>query len=663
MNAPDIPPSAQDLGYFYDTLHGRIALDELPDGFHPALKSALSSKALARLKRISQLGHTSVSFFSATHTRFSHAIGTMLVMNKLFRHVHERGLSTALFKEVTDSYPRAVVHFGNEKAMVHCHLLLAALYQDVGELPFQKVTSLHFAPVETDIKKLANALPRAAPRQWNGKKVFSVLSLARDMENLELKVGFSGYDFEFMSFLLTGDGAPSGATAIYALLQMVDGVIDADRLDYVYRDASVTIGSLSRPITVLESIVGYEVGKVIVNDPRPATDFLSTRMRLWTFVYSSADVRFRQVLLKSVLDGRWDRPKAELAFKSAGLDPELTHDLFVTLDDNSLMDRIEKLDDTSLEPYRQRARGLLLRGTLDYECRVLKRPQSMPSGSPACDELPTDLFFDLLLDHGHHQLHRPNTVFVRQGLTSRIGDLLPLEESAGAFSPLFSGQNSAMLVPDGFYLFLPQERQGGRWPKAEAALDAGTMYPLVAWEDARRSLACPSDTRSKSKFPDFTDAKAISISFCSKDFPTVVRVVRELHRQKRRYWLFLNPFDGTGSTPSGNSSDLITKADAVLAVVSAEYLRRATDGSTYINLEVGEIQGRSRNIPVAAVGADSRDSLSSVPKWNWGEMCYAWRNQNVVIPNQLPLKDASEETIRAAVDEALKYIDSWKKQP
>ena len=72
----------------------------------------------------------------------------------------------------------------------------------------------------------------------------------------------------------------------------------------------------------MESIVGYEVGKVIINDPRPATDFLSTRMRLWTFVYSSADVRFRQVLLKTVLDGRWDRPQTEGAFKVANLDPE-----------------------------------------------------------------------------------------------------------------------------------------------------------------------------------------------------------------------------------------------------------------------------------------------------------------------------------------------------
>ena len=143
--------SAEELGYFYDTIHGRVALEELPERFHPALKSALSSKALDRLRRISQLGHTSVSFFSATHTRFSHALGTMLVMNKLFRHVCKSGLSQAVFDEVKQHYAPVVAAFGDERNMVHCHLLLAALYQDAGELPFQKITSLYFAPVENDV--------------------------------------------------------------------------------------------------------------------------------------------------------------------------------------------------------------------------------------------------------------------------------------------------------------------------------------------------------------------------------------------------------------------------------------------------------------------------------------------------------------------------------
>lgn len=658
---PDLnsAPAAEDLGYFYDTVHGRVALEDLPERFRPTLKLALSSSSLARLKRVSQLGHTSVSFFSATHTRFSHAIGTMLVMNKLFRHVSQRGLSESVFDEVQKHYSESVATFANARDMVFCHLLLAALYQDTGELPFQKVSSLYFVPVEGDISNLVDRFPKANPREWSTKKLFSVLSLWNDSHDGEdkLKDAFKGYDLGFIVYLITGHGAPAETKAIEALLQMVDGVIDADRLDYVYRDAAATIGSLSRPITVLESIVGYEPGRVVVNDSRPATDFLSTRMRLWTFVYSSADVRFRQVLLKTLLEGRWDSSQTEDEFKSRKLEPELSHKQFMELDDNSLMERIEKLNpDKFTKAYRQHARTLLLRGGLDYECRLLKRGKlnvSVPH------ELPADMFFDLLSDHGHHQLYRGESVFVRQGLTSKIADEVRLEESAGAFSPLFARGNSATLVADGFYVFLPHERQGGRWPEVKQAMDSGDMYPLVNWEDARRAIP-PTDTRNTA---GFNAVRSVSLSFCSEDFPTVVRIVRELHRRKIRYRLFLQSFDGIGDTPSERSKQLINEAEAVLAVVSSEYLRKAVVGKNYVAIEVSAMHDRAKNIPIVPLGVDRRSDLQKVVNWAWRQMNEDWHIDPPVLSEDFPLRSASEEILRSELTAALKAVGEWTKKP
>jgi len=660
-------PTSEELGYFYDVIHGRVALEELPEQFRPALKAALRSKTLDRLKRISQLGHTSVTFFSATHTRFSHAIGTMLVMNKLFQHVHQHGLSQAIFDEVEQHYSSTVARFGSARNMVHCHLLLAALYQDVGELPFQKVTSLYFKPVETDVMALVNDFPKASPKQWTTKKVFSILSLTKDMASPELEHGFGEYNREFLTFLVTGDGVPPGTTALLAILQMVDAVIDADRLDYVYRDASVTIGSLSSPSAVLESIVHYEPGKVIVNDPRPVTDFLSTRMRLWTFVYGAPDVRFRQVLLKTVLEGRWDRREAETAFEAVDLPPGLEHKAFMKLDDGSLMDRIENLDVSTLNPYRQRARALLLDGTLDYECRVLKRDEAASAVISQNEELPDGLFFDVLADYGHHQLYRPDSIFVQQGLTSQIANPVPLEHSAGAFSPMFAGYNSAMLVSDGYYIFQPREehrdRLAGRWPRVKQWISDGSMFGRVIWEDARRGLTCPTDTRSEADFPDFVSGKAVSISYCSKDFPCVVRIVRELYRRRRRYWLFLRPFDGVGGTPEERSSELVLNADSVLAVVSLDYLERALNGNHFINIEVGAMHDQARKIPVVPVGVDARDKLDSLETWDWGQMNEEWRRKKTVIANEFPLRYASDETLREALTKSLQTIDQWKARP
>lgn len=652
------PSSTEELGYFYDTIHGRVALEDFPDEFHPALKSSLRSQSLDRLKRVSQLGHTSLSFFSATHTRFSHAVGTMLVMNKLFHHVRRRKgiISAEVFDEVTNSYPATVKRFGTVENMVHCHLLLAALYQDVGELPFQKVTSLFFMPLESEIEHLVKTFERARPREWSAKKVFSVLSLKHDLADHSVKAGFDGYNQDFLVYLLTGDGAPTGARTLKTLLQLVDGVIDADRLDYVYRDAAATIGSLSRPDAVLESIVLYGSDHVVVSDPRPVTDFLSTRMRLWTFVYSSVEVRFRQVLLKTVLDGLRDDAHNESVFEECGLHPKLPHDYFMQLDDNSLIDRIKKLPLTRLKTYRRCARELLMSGTLDYECRVLKRGNGMVDQPPKESQIPDELFFDLLLDHGNHQLYRRDTIFVRQALTSKLAPmpLIRLEESSGALAPLFSGTNSAVLVPNGYYIFLPKDKRTANWETVDDAISQGELYGQVVWEDAKRSLGCPSDTRATSKV-----GRTIGISYCAQDYPTVVRVVRELHRCERRYQIFMRPFDGIGDTSVGNSEQLMISAEAVLVLVSVEYVQRALDGKTCIGAEVRTMHDRAKQIPIVPIGVDERHKLNAVKNWDWGNMNEAWRNEEAVIPNDWPLRTATEEKFRECIGEVLKRIDQW----
>src|SRR5688500_14556238 len=87
----DTTSRIEDLGYCYNTIHGRVAFGELPAVFQPALRAALTSAALDRLTRISQLGHTSLTYFSATQTRLSHAIGTLLMMNRLFGHLWPDG--------------------------------------------------------------------------------------------------------------------------------------------------------------------------------------------------------------------------------------------------------------------------------------------------------------------------------------------------------------------------------------------------------------------------------------------------------------------------------------------------------------------------------------------------------------------------------------------
>ncbi len=226
------------------------------------------------------------------------------------------------------------------------------------------MTSLFFRPDDNEVQSLQDKLNLANPKNWSVKNAFSLLALVRDMQTPgDLAAALEIYSLDFVAFLIAGDGCPIGATRLGALRQMVDGGIDADRLDYVYRDASVTIGSLSRPTTVLESIASYTSDHVVVSDPRLVVDFLSTRMRLWTFVYSAPDVRFRQALLKTFLQGRLDSPKTPAQFSACRIDPELGYDEFLDLDDHSLMSRIHacrKKAAKTLQSFRKVAAELLL---------------------------------------------------------------------------------------------------------------------------------------------------------------------------------------------------------------------------------------------------------------------------------------------------------------
>ena len=219
-----------------------------------------------------------------------------------------------------------------------------------------------------------------------------------------------------------------------------------------------------------------------------------------------------------------------------------------------------------------------------------------------------------------------------------------------------------MLVPNGFYLFLPRRaKQEAKWRGTVKAIEDNKIFPLVATEDANRSFSgIPRDTWGEPGF----QGNRIGISFCAEDFPTVVAIVRELHWRKRQYRLFLNKFQrqfaGKGDTPEERSRQLIREADAVLAVVSTDYLGKALDASSYVSIEVRTMHARGDDFPVIIMEVDERSKLKSVEGWNCAIMKEKWRGTWPVISEEWPLRYASAETISEAIDEALKEIDRPK---
>ncbi len=646
----------EDLGYFYDTIHGRVAFGDLPKEFQSALRVALTSPALDRLTRISQLGHTSLTYFSATQTRFSHAVGTLLMMNRLLAHLWPDGsVPPTIIKDVKKKYNNVFDLCRDKSVCIRCHLLLASLYQDCGELPFQKVTSLYFRPHKNDLNSLKASLSGREPQNWKTKDVFTLRAISDLLKLSELKA----YDFGFLAFLITGDD-PECPASLKSLRQMMDGTIDADRLDYVYRDALLTIGSLSSADTVLRSILRYEPDHVVVSDPRPAIDFLATRARLWTFVYSSPDVRFRQTLLKSFLQAGFATKEARKVFRAGGFISELTFDAFVELDDHSMMHRMREI--RSHAAGRIARTGLnacdaLLKTVTDYECRIFRKKGMGDDFSPDKAALvPDDVFFDLLLDHEEeHKLYVPQSVRVEQALTTDPAEktaLMALEECSGSLIPVFSADNRAPLVRDSFFLFRPR-RSGGIQRVVGELINSDFLFESLAYEDARREIEVLDDTWAE---PHDFSGKKVAISCSFQDRVTIIRVVRALQSRKQRYRILLDSLIGIGNTAPENSEQLIREAEGILVIGSKTYIKSATtDRGGNIALEVREIYSRNTGstlCPIVVLAIDPHRDLEAIPGWSWANL-YPGK---VLPPILEPLRNSSDTTLMKAVDAA---IDFW----
>src|SRR5262249_20947519 len=158
----------------------------------------------------------------------------------------------------------------------------------------------------------------------------------------------------------------------------------------------------------------------------------------------------------------------------------LTYEDFMDFDDNALLTKIADLKVGHLQPYRQRAKEVLLRAIPDYEYRILRRPTSCGAQTES-GRLPPDLFVDLMSDHGFHQLYRQGSVLLHQRLTERISTAVCLEEGSGALSRIFSEGNSPALVPNGFYVFLPHgwQHRDKEWRSVEQSISSGVILQKI----------------------------------------------------------------------------------------------------------------------------------------------------------------------------------------
>lgn len=244
---------------FRDPVHNYIHVE------YKVILDLIDTKEFQRLRRIKQLGTNSFTFHGAEHTRFSHSLGVYEVTRRIVDFLNRNFPKEKLGKDGWDDSERLVA-------------LCAALLHDVGHGSYshtfehifhtnhEEITQQIITSPETEIYQVLNKVEAGFP-----EKISQVI--AKTYPNPQV-------------------------------VQMISSQIDADRMDYLLRDAYYTgteygTFDLTR---ILRIIRPYEHGLAFqMSGMHSVEDYIVSRYQMYAQVYFHPVSRGMEVVLDHLL--------------------------------------------------------------------------------------------------------------------------------------------------------------------------------------------------------------------------------------------------------------------------------------------------------------------------------------------------------------------------
>ncbi len=225
---------------------------------------------MVRLLDLKQLSLTYRIHVSATHNRFSHSIGTYKRMGQLIKQLKKYEATKKFISKNEDV------------------LYIYALIHDIGHTPFSHSLEYVFNLSDKTILK-------------------DILEHNNDLKNI-ITAAIARTDFEYEDFLKITTVPDEDLEGMETLLRKtIDSPIDADRMDWLYRDVLLCKGDIimSRINHIIANTIPYKnpTDSWILVYPREPltisnlTEFLHTRHQMYTEVYEHP----RKVILEELI--------------------------------------------------------------------------------------------------------------------------------------------------------------------------------------------------------------------------------------------------------------------------------------------------------------------------------------------------------------------------
>lgn len=282
-----------------DPVHGYIHIED------KVIFDILQSKEFQRMRRIKQLGPISYVFPGATHTRFEHNLGVYELI---------RRICNIFSKNYPSREPDDGLWDDSNRLLVEC----AGLLHDIGHGPYSHTFEHLFG---TNHEKIGQQIITDPHTEINQ----ALRQVSPNFPELVASVIAKTY--------------PNPQ-----VVKMISSQADADRMDYLQRDAyftGVNYGQfdLSR---VLRVIRPYQDGICFTNNGMHAVeDYIVSRYQMYQQVYFHRVGRSMEVILHHLLQ------RAKVVYKTGTL--QVTPSLAKFLEGNWTLDDYLKLDDGVME--------------------------------------------------------------------------------------------------------------------------------------------------------------------------------------------------------------------------------------------------------------------------------------------------------------------------
>lgn len=292
--------------------------------FLPHEISIIDTSLIQRLRRIHQTSLAFFTFPSATHTRFEHSLGVTIWATKIAESIKE--YNNELIKD----------NFLKE-------LRIASLMHDCGHSVFSHISECLLAQnKEFDAFRKSNDLEEVKPHEIMSYLIVQSPSFQEFLSEIKQIYGKQNFNTDHLGDLIIG--RPYDSYKKYKT-QILNGAIDADKLDYILRDSYST--GLKLVLDVERILSQISVGKkdngiyelvMDLSGISPVEQILFSKMLLFSNMYHHQKVRASDCMILSLLEIALDE---EINFSGYALKDPVT---FIRINDNDILTHHKKKD-------------------------------------------------------------------------------------------------------------------------------------------------------------------------------------------------------------------------------------------------------------------------------------------------------------------------------